>query len=362
MSCIAGRSAEGLRSAEGECLNGGTALRVLVVGAGALGSVFGCLLRDKGHEVGLLEPSSRLDDIRELGLRVTGLFGEHHCDGFALYASHLDVPADYYDLVLITVKSFHTQAAAKQIAPKIRGSRFGISVPPCSTQIPKHLGDTLVISLQNGLGNYEAIAHEVGEDRTLAGRVIFGARMADRAHAEVTVYAEPVMIGSPQKGDASLFREIAEAFSEAGIPTEATGEITKFIWSKMLYNCSLNPLSALLNVPYGRLLDSDGTKSLMRRIVAEMFAVARASEIELFWTEPEEYIELLFGTLIPNTAAHFASMAQDLQAGRRTEIEALNGAIVRLGEQSGIDCPTNAALCDLVRAAETLGKPAPKEP
>lgn len=309
-------------------------MRVLIVGAGALGSVFGCLLRDKGHEVGLLEPSSRLDDARELGLRVSGLFGEHACAGFALYSSHLDVPADYYDLVLITVKSFHTAEAAKQIAPKVGEN-------------------ALVISLQNGLGNYETIRDEVGEHRALAGRVIFGARMIERAHAEVTVYAEPVMIGSPVNAvDMARLDEIARAFSDAGIPAQATGEISKFIWSKMLYNCSLNPLSALLNVPYGRLLDSEATKNLMRQIVDEMFAVARAAKIELFWTEPEEYIELLFGKLVPDTAAHFASMAQDLQAGRRTEIEALNGAIVRLGEESGVDCPVNAQLTQRMRAAE----------
>jgi 2-dehydropantoate 2-reductase len=313
-------------------------LRVLVMGAGALGSVFGCLLKDKGHELGLLEPSSRLDDVRELGLRVSGLFGKHVCTGFALYSSHLDVPADYYDLFLITVKSFHTVEAAKRIAPKVGEN-------------------ALVISLQNGLGNYEAIRDEVGKRRALAARVIFGARMAGRAHAEVTVYAEPVMIGSLQIGDRALFSRveaIAEAFSDAGIPTQATDEITKFIWSKMLYNCSLNPLSALLNVPYGRLLDSEATKNLMRRIVEEMFEVARANAIELFWTDPEEYIELLFGRLIPDTAAHFASMAQDLQAGRRTEIEALNGAVVRLGEEAGVPCPTNAAISELVRAAEEL--------
>jgi len=160
-----------------------------------------------------------------------------------------------------------------------------------------------------------------------------------------------------EKGVCHLFlsaEAIAAALSGAGIPTQATDEITRFIWSKMLYNCSLNPLSALLNVPYGRLLDSESTRNLMRRIVQEMFAVAWANGIELFWGEPEEYIELLFGRLIPDTAAHYASMAQDLQAGRRTEIEALNGAIVRLGEEAGVDCPANAALSELVRATEQL--------
>ena len=315
-------------------------MRVLVVGAGALGSVFGCLLRDKGHEVGLLEPSSRLDDVRELGLTVTGLFGEHHCDGFELYALPDDVPAGRYDLILVTVKSFHTAEAAAQIAPKVGEN-------------------ALVISLQNGLGNYEAICDAVGEHRALAGRVIFGARLIDRAHAEVTVYAEPVMIGA-DKSDRPPFSSIARlamAFSDAGIPTQATTKITRFLWSKMLYNCSLNPLSALLNVPYGQLLESELTRNLMRRIVEEMFAVARAKGVEMLWDGPEDYIELLFGRLIPDTAAHFASMAQDLQSGRQTEIEALNGAIVRLGEDAGVECPTNAALSELVRAAEQLRRP-----
>ncbi len=313
-------------------------MKVLVVGAGAIGSVFGCLLKDTGHEVGLLEPSSRLDDIREHGLRVSGLFGEHHCSDFSLYRSHLDVPADYYDLVLITVKSFHTRAAAKQIAPKVGA-------------------DALVISLQNGLGNYEAIRDEMGESRTVAARVIFGAAMPGPAHAEVTVYAEPVMIGSPVNVvDMDRLREIAKAFSEAAIPTEATTDVMKYIWSKILYNSSLNPLSALLNVPYGRLLESEGTKNLMTRMIQEMFAVAHAYGNELFWEKPEDYVELLFGTLVPNTAAHYASMAQDLQAGRRTEIESLNGAIVRMGAERGIDCPANAAVSDLVRAAEVLGR------
>ena len=308
-------------------------MTVLVVGAGALGSVFGCLLKDSGHEVGLLEPSSRLDDVRELGLAVSGLFGEHCRREFALYSSAEDVPADYYDLVLMTVKSFHTEEAARQAAPKVGQG-------------------ALVVSLQNGLGNYEAIRDQVGEKHVLAGRVIFGAQFVGRARVEVTVYAEPVMIGSPTNAvDSAPVKQIAEAFSEAGIPTEATLEISKYLWAKMLYNCALNPLSAMLNVPYGKLLETQATRNLMRQIVGEVFLVARAHEIELFWDKPTDYVDLLFGKLIPDTAAHLASMAQDLQAGRGTEIEALNGAIVRMGEHKGVECPVNGALSELVRAA-----------
>ena len=311
-------------------------MRVLVVGAGALGSVFGCLLKDTGHEVGFVEPGERLNDVRERGLTVTGLFGEHHSSGFELYPSADAVPVGAHELVLITVKSFHTREAVEQIAPKVGEN-------------------ALVLSLQNGLGNYEAIAEHIGEHRALAGRVIFGARMVDRAEVEVTVYAEPVMIGSPSNAvEMSRVEEVARAFTEAGIPSEPTREITKFIWAKILYNCALNPLSALLNVPYGRLLDTEATRGLMRRVVEEIFAVAGARRVELFWGTPEDYIDVFFGRLIPDTAAHYASMAQDLQAGRRTEIEAMNGAVVRLGEEAGVECPVNSVLAELVRAAEGL--------
>lgn len=311
-------------------------MKVLVVGAGALGSVFGCLLRDNGHEIGILQPSKRIDDIKNLGLTVSGLFGDHHCSDLTLYPSHLDVPANYYDLVLICVKSFHTTAAVHQIASKV-GS------------------DALVVSLQNGLGNYEAIRDAVGQERALAGRVIFGAQVIEKAHAKVTVYAEPVMIGSPVNAvDTKRIETIAKALSDAGIPTQATTEINKFIWSKMLYNCSLNPLSALFNVPYGRLLESESTCNLMRQVVEEIFAVAHAHGVEQFWNQPEQYVELLFGRLIPDTAEHFASMAQDLQANRQTEIEALNGSIVKLGKEKGIDCRANEFLSEMVRAAEVL--------
>ncbi len=93
----------------------------------------------------------------------------------------------------------------------------------------------------------------------------------------------------------------------------------------------------------------------MRLSVEEVFCVAEAHQIELFWSVPQQYIDLLFGRLIPDTAAHYASMAQDLAAGRRTEIEALNGAIVRLGAEAQIECPVNSVLSELVRAAESFG-------
>jgi 2-dehydropantoate 2-reductase len=310
-------------------------MRVLVMGAGALGSVFGGLLARDGHEVCLVGREEHMRAIAEHGLHISGLFGDLDVGGIRAVTDPRACPSGPLEAILITVKSYDTTLAAEAVK-ELAG--------------PK----TLVVSLQNGLGNYEAIEAVFGPERSLAGRVIFGAQVPEAGAVEVTVYAEPVMLGSP--ADAVSYEAVerlAAAISSAGIPCEPTREITKFLWAKMLYNCALNPLSAILQVPYGGLLTHECSKAIMRRVVSEIFAVAAAEGVELMWKTPEDYIEVLFGRLIPNTAAHYASMLQDLRARKRTEIDALNGAIVRLGRAHGIETPMNEMLTCLIDARET---------
>lgn len=305
------------------------------MGAGALGSVFGGLLAKTGHEVYLVGRDKHMRAIAEDGLYITGLFGDARLHDIDTATSTGQYAGMDFDLILVTVKSYHTADAAEAVA-ELTGP------------------DTLILSLQNGLGNYETLADNLGVDRILAGRVIFGARLPAPGDVEVTVYAEPVMIGSPQNLiDYERIEQIASAFSSAGIPCEATREITQFIWAKLLYNCALNPLSAVLQVPYGGLLTHECSKAIMRRVVEEIFAVAQAEGIKLFWEEPKDYIDTLFGRLIPDTAAHHSSMSQDIQAGKRTEIGALNGAVVQLGRTHQIETPINEMLFCLIDARES---------
>ncbi|GIW40900.1 MAG: 2-dehydropantoate 2-reductase [Candidatus Binatia bacterium] len=310
--------------------------RLLVAGAGALGSVFGALLRLRGHEVALLGRKPHLDAVERQGLFVDGIWGEHRAQGFSCFADPGAIDGDF-DLVLVTVKSFDTERIADEVATRLRAQGFAVS-------------------LQNGLGNVETLERRFGPERTLGGRVIFGAEVVKPGHVRVTVYAEPVLLGAWEPGRFpsrdTAARRWAEEFAKSGIPCEYTENLRTAIWAKVFYNAALNPLGALLGVPYGALAESEATRGFMDHVIDEAYAVARAEGIPLPWPDAGAYRELFYSRLVPSTYDHRSSMLQDLERGRRTEIEAINGAVWRLAERHGMAAPYNEALTRLVRYRE----------
>jgi len=140
----------------------------------------------------------------------------------------------------------------------------------------------------------------------------------------------------------------------AGIPTGATDNILGQLWAKVAYNAALNPLGALLSVPYGILSGIPQTRHLMDEVIREAYAVARAAGVGMPIPSADEYIDHFYGELVPPTAAHRSSMLQDIEAGRKTEIAALNGALARIGAERAVACPVNRALTLLVEAAGEL--------
>jgi len=304
----------------------------LVFGAGAIGSVFGGLLKKAGHAVWLHGREDSMQAIRQRGLEIGGIWGEHHVDDLGLSWDLDAIPRRSFENVLLTVKAFDTAAAANQLKPFIGE-------------------ETLVYSLQNGLGNWETIAGVVGWERTVGGRVIFGARRPGPGAVEVTVYAEEVMLGALSPGtDRGRIEAVARALSESGIPTLATEEIAKYLWAKVLYNAALNPLSVLLNASYGQLAASEHARGIMEQVVREIFEVARAEGVPLFWDRPEGYLEKFYGQEIPSTAGHRSSMLQAIEEGRRVDVDSLNGHIAQLAERHGVEAPTNRLLTALVKA------------
>jgi 2-dehydropantoate 2-reductase len=306
---------------------------ILIMGAGAIGSVFGGFLAKAGHKVTLLGRQWHMAAVEKTGLRITGIWGEHLVTTLSAKTSPL--PLDKFDLVLLTVKSYQSRDAMAEIGRSL------------STEAP-------VLSLQNGLGNLETIAEAVGADRTLGGRVIFGAEILEPGHVKVTVCADKVAIG-PMAGSKFPYEQveaIAALIDQSGIPAFATETIEQYIWGKILYNVALNAPAAILEVNYGRLLEHRSTRKLIEKIVAEAFSVAHAEGVSLDWPSPENYVEVLFQKLIPATAAHFPSMLQDIHNGKKTEIDAMNGAIVRLGRRHGIPTPFNETLTSLIEFQE----------
>jgi 2-dehydropantoate 2-reductase len=305
-------------------------MRYLVMGAGALGSVFGGLLQHCGQSVAFIGRGSHFDRITTRGLTIEGIWGEFQVGPVV----HQAVSSGSYDVILLCVKSFHTQEACRRVQ--------GLLAPR-----------GLIVSVQNGLGNLEIIARECGAERTIGARVIFGAQIIRPGVARVTVYAEPVLVGamSPSSSHPGLSR-VAADLNRAGIPTREVDDIQTHIWGKVLYNCALNPLGAILGAPYGALGDNSQTRDLMLRIIEEVYQVAGARGVPLAHADAAAYFNFFMENLVPATASHWPSMWQDLQAGRRTEIEALNGAICRYGEDVGMPTPYNDAISRLVRFLE----------
>lgn len=310
-------------------------MNILVFGLGALGTVYACLLKKAGHWVAALSRGAAAE-IREQGVKVTGIWGDHDARLDVVASSVEELRGEEFDLVLVTVKSFATGDAARDIAG------LGTS-------------GAYVVLLQNGYGNYQSAAGHLPRERLVLGRVIFGAETVSPGNTRVTVIADDVVLGAPEGlvAETDLAR-LAELFNRAGIPTRASDEVMKYVWGKIIYNSALNPLGALLNVEYGKLAEIEQTRELMDEIIDEIFNLLQAMGQDTFWPGAGAYRQDFYGRMVPVTASHHSSMLQDLARGRRTEIDALNGAVVALGRQHGVPTPVNEVITRLVKAREQL--------
>ena len=306
---------------------------MLVAGAGALGSVLGGLLAADGWPVTLLGRGAHLDAVARDGLHLDGLYGSHHVRTLRA-VDDVALAGGPFATILLTVKAWDTDAMARAVAP--------------------HLApDGVLVCMQNGLGNVERAAAVVGERRVLGARVIFGSEVEAPGRVRVTVHAAPTLVGSPDPDDAvrqAAAERLAAALAVAGVPSQPTRALRAELWAKVLYNAALNPLGALLGVPYGWLADDPDTRAAMDAVLEEAFAVARADGVALPWPDAAAYRDLFYGRLVPSTAGHRSSMLQDLERGRPTEIDAINGFVVGRGAALAVPTPVNATLTRLIRA------------
>ncbi len=311
---------------------------VLIYGGGAVGlGIASCLIRP-GNRVEIVARAATVAALRSEGLLRTGIFGRVHVQaGVFECCVSLDEAADGpFDFVLICTKSFDSAAAAKDLAE--HEDRIG-------------RGARLVL-FQNGWGNADALAAHFETSRIHNARVITGFRRSRPNEVEITVHADAVHVGSLFATDQSAVEPLCRGIREGGIPCESTDAIEKDLWAKMLYNCALNPLGAILGVPYGALAEAGSTRSLMDRIVEEVFGVMVATGYQTHWPRPSQFLEVFYSRLVPDTAEHKSSTLQDIAAGKRTEIEALNGAVIRLAQEHGLAVPYNLAVYNLVKFLE----------
>lgn len=239
--------------------------------------------------------------------------------------------------MLVCVKSFDSETAAK----RLKEAKGVIS------------DDTRIVLFQNGWGNAEKFLKYFDAERIYGARVITGFRKTGDNCVDITVHAEAIHVGSLFSDKLSCLGPLCSAINKGGIPCEVTKDVVSDLWAKMLYNCALNGLGAILDVSYGELANSEYTRGIMEGICREVFLVMSAAGYKTHWPAAEEFLNTFYGRLVPDTAGHKSSTLQDILAGKRTEIDALNGAVISLAQKHGIEVPFNRAVYNMVRFIES---------
>ncbi|MEN8159017.1 MAG: 2-dehydropantoate 2-reductase, partial [Myxococcota bacterium] len=292
------------------------------------------------HRLSTIQKADRIVVLHKGRVREIGCtsFGSHHAapDTFAVAERADALPAAEADFALVATKAFDTDAAALALAaaPQVVGSH------------------TRFVLCQNGWGSAERFAANAPAERVFSARVITGFRRPALHEVEITVHAEPIHVGSLFGASSGEVEPLCAAIAAGGIPCEPSDRIAEDLWAKLLYNATLNPLGAILDASYGALGASHHTRPVMEALAHETFAAMRAAGFRTHWPSADAWLADFRARLLPPTASHESSMLQDLRAGRRTEIEAITGAVVELAGRHGLTVPVNRSVLALVRFLE----------
>jgi 2-dehydropantoate 2-reductase len=291
-----------------------------------MGGLFAYFLVKSGQSVVMLDiHPERVERIIKEGLRIEGISGSGRVPAEIILKPER---VGEVNVVILCVKSYDTEKALQYVAPFLKPG-------------------TTIMTVQNGLGNVETIARIAGREYTIGGTTAHGATDLGLGRIRHAGRGETI-IGSLSETSGERVREIARVFNQAGIETTITDDVEGTIWSKLLINAAINPLTAILHLRNGELLEYPETREIIRGAVEETVAVVKEKRITLKWDDPVAQTE----RVCQATANNYSSMLQDVLNHKRTEIDFINGAIVREGESVGIPTPINSTLTRLVKAVE----------
>ena len=293
--------------------------QVAVMGAGAVGCYYGAVLARAGHQVTLIGRPQHVQAVQRSGLRLQTTDFDRHIQ---LRASTEPDAVRGAGLVLFSVKSTDTDAAGKALAPHVAR-------------------DAAILTLQNGVDNAERLAATLGRE-VIPAVVYVAVEMAGPGHVRHHGRGE-LVIGRGAASDA-----VAAAFGAAKVPVEISDNVAGALWAKLIVNCAYNALSAITQLPYGQLVQGAGVPAVMADVVDECLAVAAASGVRV----PGDMHEAV-RRIAQTMPGQYSSTAQDLARQKKTEIDHLNGFVVRKGEALGVQAPANRMLLALVKALES---------
>lgn len=304
-------------------------MKISIIGPGAIGLLFAGKLQKTSHDIKLID--YRKD--RAARLNKEGILFESNEDNYTFKVpvkSDIIEAADS-DLVVIAVKAYNTENIAKAL------NSIGYK--------------GYALTLQNGYGNTDILKDYIPEEKLIAGITSDGANLKDYGHVKHAGKGKTSFgLVSGQKNKSTVLSEISKIFNEAGFETDISSDSRSLIWSKLIINVGINPLTAILNVQNGRLLESSYTRILMHDLVNEAVLVSDKTGINLPYSNPLEKVE----EVCRLTAENYSSMYQDIKHSRTTEIDYINGAIVSEGEKTGIECPVNRSVTNIIHALESF--------
>lgn len=302
-------------------------MRVVVIGAGSLGSVFGAVLAEAGHEVLLVTRNrSHVAAVNAHGVRLIDDRSERRVPIAAGSTCGDEVP----DLMIVLVKSFDTRGA-------ITAARS--IVGPATT----------VLTLQNGVGCEATLADVVGVDHVIAGRTFVGGNIVEPGVVEYGTVGRRTTIGELDGSRSERIERLADTFEAAGLATDVSDDIQVTMWEKLFVNVATGAWSALTRLPYGELSTHVHVETMAIATVAEAIAVAQAAGIAITTSDPREPWRRAWEGL---PKGFKASMLQSVERGSRTEVDVMHGAVSRTGREVGVPTPINDTLLAAVRGLE----------
>ncbi len=307
-------------------------MRIVVIGAGALGGLVGAYLNAAGEDVTVVEiDEARAQLINEKGLLITEGSGDEKCMPLSVVTSCEGLGSA--DLIFIAVKSYQTEEASLSVKPL--------------------LGDeTLILSMQNGIGNTDVMADILGGEHILSGITYHSIQHTGPNRLRFRPGIKPIQIAPCEGCLTHQIEEVGELFRKAGLETDIVEEIDNVIWQKLLHNAVVNPISAITGLCCNDLLADEYLQLLMRDLCTEIIAVMRARGVPII--DEEDPYRPVIGSQ-KALGENRISMWQDLSRGLRTEVDAINGAIVVEAERLGLTAPINQTLVNLIHSYEQHG-------
>lgn len=302
-------------------------MKIVVVGSGAIGSLYGAFLSTlEENEVVLVGRNPHVAAIRSNGLRIRGVMGEHL---FHLKAVDDASEVEEADLILLTTKTYDTIAAITAA---------------------KHLVDkgTYILLIQNGLGTEYRVAENLGTSRVLRATTCMGAIRTEPG-VVIATGCGLTELGSRNPENDEFVGKVTQMLMDCGFEVRASSNIEGVVWTKTLVNCGINPVGALTGMTNGEVYRNPQLRDLVIRLVEEAVKIVNALGIELTTEDPVRYT---LGTA-KATGNNINSMLQDIRAGKKTEIDSITGEIIRLGKELGIDTPSNESVYALIKAIES---------